>query len=97
QKAMRTILKAVDLAQKAGDLLMEARAEEALFRAHRTAGDRNRASAALDRALSRTLVLRQMEVSTVETAIIERQLARLLEYYGRTSEMRQAYQRALDA
>jgi hypothetical protein len=96
-KATRTILTAVDLAQKSGDLLMEARAEEALFRAHRAAGDRNRASAALDRALARTLVLRQMEVSTVETATLERQLARLLEYYGRTREMRQAYQRALDA
>src|SRR5690606_8051618 len=97
QKAMRTILKAVDLAQKAGDLLMEARAEEALVRAHRTAGDRNRASAPLDRAPSRTLALRQTEVSTVEQASIERQPARLLQYYGRTSESRQAYQRALDA
>jgi tetratricopeptide (TPR) repeat protein len=96
-KAERSIRQAVDLAQKSGNLLLEARAEEALFRAHREAGDHTKAEAALGRALSRTLVLRKMEVSTVETATIERQLARLLEYYGKTREMRQAYFRALDA
>lgn len=96
-KAERSILSAIDLSQKSGNLLLEARAEEALFRAHRGAGDHEKAEAALGRALSRTLVLRKMEVSTVETATVERQLARLLEYYGKTREMRQAYLRALDA
>lgn len=96
-KAEGSIRKAVDLAQKSGNLLLEARAEEALFRALRKAGDHKKAEEALGRALSRTLVLRKMEVSTVETATVERQLARLLEYYGKTREMRQAYFRALDA
>lgn len=96
-KGERSIQKAVDLAQKSGNLLLEARAEEALFRAYRAAGDHKKAEAALGRALSRILVLRKMEVATVETATVERQLAHLLEYYGKTREMRQAYFRALDA
>lgn len=97
QKAEHSIRRAIELAQNSGNLLLEARAEEALFRAHRKAGDHKNAEAALGRALSRTLVLRKMEVSTVETATVERQLARLLEYYGKTREMRQAYFRALEA
>ncbi len=97
EKAQSSIEKAIDLAQKSGNLLVEARAEEALFRAHRAANHHEKAEAALGRALLRTLVLRQMEVSTVETATVERQLAGLLQYYGKTREMRQAYFRALDA
>jgi tetratricopeptide (TPR) repeat protein len=97
KKAEQSIVTAIDLAQKDGNLLLEARAEEALFRAHREAGDHTKAEAALGRALSRTLVLRKMEVSTFDTATVERQLARLLEYYGKTREMRQAYLRALAA
>lgn len=95
--ARRSIRQAIELAQNSGNLLSEARAEEALFRSLRSAGEKKEAEAALGRALSRTLVLRKMEVSTVETATVERQLAGLLEYYGKTHEMRQAYFRALDA
>lgn len=97
KEAQISIRRAIDLAQNSGNLLLEARAEEALFRAHRSAGEDKEAEAALGRALSRTLVLRKMEVSTAETASVERQLARLLEYYGRMREMRQAYFRALEA
>lgn len=97
RKAIATIRRAIELAQSSGNLLMESRAEEALFRAHREAGEVREAEEALSRALSRILVLRQMEVATAETATIERQLARLLQYYGRDREMRDAYFRALDA
>ncbi len=97
KEARRSIRAAIDLAQTSGNLLVEARAEEALFRNLRAAGQPQQAEEALGRALSRTLVLRKMEVSTVETATVERQLAGLLEHYGKTTEMRQAYFRALDA
>lgn len=95
--ARKSIQTAIERAQASGNLLLESRAEEALFRWHRDAGEESAAGEALGRALSRILVLRQMEVSTAETAPVERQLARLLEYYGRTREMNDAYLRALEA
>jgi tetratricopeptide (TPR) repeat protein len=97
EKAITTIRKAIELAQSSGNLLLESRGEEALFRAHREVGQDDAAEQALSRALARILVLRQMEVATVDTATIERQLARVLQYYGRDREMRDAYFRALDA
>jgi tetratricopeptide (TPR) repeat protein len=96
-KALKSLKKSIELSQKAGDLLLESRAEETLFRIHRFAGEYPAAEAALGRALSRVLVLRDMEVPLRETAQVERQLAGLLEYYGRKQEVRRAYERALVA
>lgn len=96
-EAIRTIERAIDGAQSSGNLLLESRAEEALFRAHRDKGNAREASEALGRALSRVLVLRQMEVAKADTATVERQLARLLEYYGLERDVRAAYFRALEA
>jgi tetratricopeptide (TPR) repeat protein len=95
--ALVSVKKAVDLAQKTGDLLLEAEAEEVQFRFLRATGKLPEAGEALGRALSRTLVLLNMEVSLRSAAPVERQLASILGYYGRETEVRSAYDRALEA
>lgn len=95
--SQKSLLLAVEASQKTGDLLAEARSEEALFRSYRVLGRKEEAEAALIRSLKRTLVLRQMDLPTSSPASVERQLARTLEYFGEAHEVRAAYARALSA
>lgn len=97
KEALRHASRAVEIAQESGDLLNEARAEETLFRLFCAQDDTKRAAAALERALRRILVLRDMELPTVSEASVERQLGSILEYYGATHEVQSAYRRALVA
>lgn len=97
ERSVASLKKAIELSQKSGDLLLESRAEEELFRAHRASGNLAAAEAALSRALSRVIVLKNLDVSLRETAPVERQFASILGYYGRTHEVRRAYNRALEA
>lgn len=95
--ALSSVKRAVDLAQNSGDLLLESEAEEVQFRFLRSMGELADAEQALERALSRVLVLRNMDVSLQRAAPVERQLASILGYYGRETDVRSAYDRALEA
>ena len=88
---------AIRQAQKSGNLLAESQAEEALFRSLRQSGESNEAKKALDRSLKRIIVRKNMQVSPRHAASLERQLARVLEYYGDDQVVRKAYARALEA
>ncbi len=96
-EAKKTLSLALSQAQKIGDLLTESRALEELFRAHRDEGKQKEAATYLENALLRVLVLKNMEVTTTDAAQTERQLARLLVYYGDELSVRRAYERALVA
>jgi len=97
KKGQRTIERSIQLAQKSGDLLLESQGEEALFRLYRKERKTEQSAAALHRSLARILVLKKMELSQEHRAAAERQLARVLEYYGEKREVRAAYERALEA
>jgi len=97
EKALSSLKLAIRHAQSAGDLLEESRAEESVYRLLR--GTRSKATAkdALTRSLKRVTVLRNMGLPSGQSAAVERHYARVLEYFGRSREVRAAYGRALDA
>lgn len=97
KNALSTATRAVTLAGRAGNLLLEAQAEELLFELERDAGQQVEAGATLGRALEKTLTARTTGLSTVSEAAIERHLARLLEHYGDVRGARRAFTRALAA
>lgn len=97
KEAQKSLQASIAAAQKSGDLLAESRAEEALARSYREEGKVKETAEALERALNRVLVLRKMDAATQSTAAIERQLARVLEYFGESHAVRDAYARALAA
>lgn len=86
---------ALHLAQKVGNVLLEAYAEELSFQIERERGNTDEAKRALERALERTLTARAIDLSVLSTAAVERHLARILENYGNERATRRAYERAL--
>jgi len=95
--ALATLKRAILVAQKSGDVLIEAHAEELSFQLERDRGNTAEARAALGRALERTLTARALDLAVVPPAAVERLFARILEHYGDMRGSRRAYERALSA
>lgn len=93
--ALNYFEQAIKSAQQAGNLLLEAQAEQSLFFLLRGSDDQ-KAQDALNRALARALVLRKMAPTTVPAAEVERQLADILQYYDASAVLHQTYQRAIE-
>lgn len=87
--------RAIELAQKDGDVLSEALAEEQSALLAHESGDEALAKAALERAISRVLTARAMDLQKRPQPTIERTLARLSLRYGESRAARRAYERAL--
>lgn len=95
-EAGRLFEDAISLAQKSGDLKLETEGEWALFLLGREAGQGDAASAALRRALARSVVLQRMAPSTTTAAEVERQLAGILQYYAAPQALHATYRRAIE-
>lgn len=87
--------RAVELAQRDGDVLAESLAEEQSALLAHESGDDALAKAALERAISRILTARAMDLQKSARPAIERTLARLSLRYGESRAARRAYERAL--
>ncbi|HSC86524.1 MAG TPA: hypothetical protein VLC09_04610, partial [Polyangiaceae bacterium] len=95
--AIGTLERAVNVAQRSGEILVEAHAESLRFEIEREAGKTEQARATLARALDRAQAARKTEGSNMPAAAAERLFARVLEYYGDARGARRAYERALEA
>lgn len=97
EKALTTLRLSVEVSQKAGNLLEESRSEEAIYRLLRDTPRRQEGIQSLHRSLKRITVLRNMGLPSGQTAAVERHYARVLEYFGKSRDVRAAYLRALDS
>ena len=93
--ARQALAQVAGLAQKSGDVLLEARAAEVSYDVESEHLDAARADAALELALRRTLTAYEMKLAEIPESATCRLLARILERYGLARETRATFEQAL--